>query len=70
MFFNRSGLCAVYSLTPGQTPCCLAVSPEGVVRYWPSIVHEGSSTETSTELGGQVNNNKFYIIKFFTTHYA
>ncbi|XP_023336022.1 nuclear pore complex protein Nup133 [Eurytemora carolleeae] len=50
---HRSGLCAVYSLTPGQTPCCLAVSPEGVVRYWPSIVHEGSSTETSTELGGQ-----------------
>ena len=50
---HRSGLCAVYSLSPGQTPCCLAVSPEGVVRYWPSIVHEGSSTETSTELGGQ-----------------
>ena len=31
----------------------LAVSPEGVVRYWPSIAQEGTSTEISTELGGQ-----------------
>jgi len=50
---HRSALCAVYSQSEGQTPCCLAVSPEGVVRYWPSIAHEGSSTETSAELGGQ-----------------
>ena len=27
---------------------------QGMVRYWPSIAHEGSSTEISTELGGQV----------------
>jgi len=29
------------------------VSPEGAVRYWPSIAQEGSSTEISAELNGQ-----------------
>eukprot|EP00088_Acartia_fossae_P055214 TRINITY_DN640_c0_g1_i11.p1 TRINITY_DN640_c0_g1~~TRINITY_DN640_c0_g1_i11.p1 ORF type:complete len:1128 (-),score=241.91 TRINITY_DN640_c0_g1_i11:253-3636(-) len=50
---HRSDLCAVYCMTPGQTPCCVAVSPEGVIRYWTSIVHEGSSSDISAELGGQ-----------------
>ncbi|XP_076393571.1 nuclear pore complex protein Nup133 isoform X2 [Megachile rotundata] len=31
----------------------MAVSPEGIVRYWPSVAHEGSSVETSAELAGQ-----------------
>lgn len=31
----------------------MAVSPEGVVRFWASIAHEGSSVETSAELAGQ-----------------
>lgn len=36
-----------------QVPSCMAVSPEGVVRFWASVAHEGSSVETSAELAGQ-----------------
>jgi len=51
---HRAELCLVYSQGEGgHTPCCLAVSPEGVVRYWPSIAQEGTSIEISAELGGQ-----------------
>ena len=51
---HKADLCLVYAgPSSGQTPCCLAVSPEGAVRYWPSIAQEGSSTEISTELNGQ-----------------
>ena len=41
---HKAELCLVYSApgSAGHTPCCLAVSPEGVVRYWPSIAQEGS----------------------------
>jgi len=36
------------------TPSCIAVSPEGCVRFWPSIAHEGSSQDTNiAELQGQ-----------------
>lgn len=34
-------------------PSCIAVSPEGTVRYWPSIAHEGTSVEDSADLQGQ-----------------
>ena len=50
---HRADLCLVGQSEGGQTPYCLAVSPEGVVRYWPSIAQEGTSTEISAELGGQ-----------------
>ncbi|XP_012252662.2 nuclear pore complex protein Nup133 [Athalia rosae] len=50
---HRADCIAVW-LTPGhQVPSCMAVSPEGVVRYWSSVAHEGSSVETSAELAGQ-----------------
>ena len=32
---------------------CLAASPEGAVRYWPSVWHEGVFVEISTELRGE-----------------
>ncbi len=35
------------------TPSCIAVSPEGIVRYWPSLAHESSWVEVSAELQGQ-----------------
>ena len=50
---HRADLCLVGQSEGGQTPHCLAVSPEGVVRFWPSIAQEGTSTEISAELGGQ-----------------
>ena len=43
----------VFSANENQTPSCIAVSPEGTVRYWPSIAHQGSSQETSADLQGQ-----------------
>lgn len=42
-------------------PACLAVSPEGVVRYWPSISHEGVSIEESIELNGQECDTVTYV---------
>lgn len=46
--------CIAVWLPPGhQVPSCMAISPEGGVRYWASVAHEGSSVETSAELAGQ-----------------
>ncbi|XP_036140660.1 nuclear pore complex protein Nup133 isoform X2 [Monomorium pharaonis] len=46
--------CITVWMPPGhQVPSCMAVSPEGVVRFWASVAHEGSSIETSAELAGQ-----------------
>ncbi|EZA47610.1 hypothetical protein DMN91_012410 [Ooceraea biroi] len=46
--------CIAVWVPPGhQVPSCMAVSPEGVVRFWASVAHEGSSVETSAELAGQ-----------------
>ncbi len=39
----------------------MAVSPEGVVRYWASIANEELSVETSAELGGQEVDCLTYI---------
>lgn len=43
----------VFSANENQTPSCIAVSPEGTVRYWPSIAHSGSSYEVNSDLQGQ-----------------
>ncbi|KAL2713004.1 nuclear pore complex protein Nup133 [Vespula squamosa] len=54
--------CIAVWLPPGQqVPSCMAVSPEGIVRFWASIAHEGSSVETSAELAGQEVNCLTYI---------
>lgn len=50
---HRAQLVVVYAANEGQVPSCVAASPEGFVRYWPSIAHEGSYFEVSTELQGQ-----------------
>lgn len=39
----------------------MAVSPEGIVRYWPSIANEELSLETSAELAGQEVNCLTYV---------
>jgi nuclear pore complex protein Nup133 len=39
----------------------MAVSPEGVVRFWASVAHEGSSIETSAELAGQEVDCLIYV---------
>ncbi|XP_062580691.1 nuclear pore complex protein Nup133-like isoform X2 [Saccostrea cucullata] len=49
---NADRVCVIPSHTEKQSASCIAVSPEGVVRYWPNIAYEGSSTEISAELRG------------------
>ncbi|XP_034193341.1 nuclear pore complex protein Nup133 [Osmia lignaria lignaria] len=54
--------CIVVWLPAGQqVPSCMAVSPEGIVRFWASVAHEGSSVETSAELAGQEVNCLTYV---------
>ncbi|KAK7104815.1 nuclear pore complex protein Nup133-like [Littorina saxatilis] len=36
-----------------QPTACVAVSPEGVIRYWPNIAYEASTSEISAELKGE-----------------
>lgn len=36
-----------------QMPSCIGVSPEGIIRYWPSIGQEGVYVDVSAELAGQ-----------------
>jgi len=65
---GRSGLCQELLLPPselchsaslvtllhtGQQVGCIASSPEGVIRYWPSVAHESAFVEVSTELSGE-----------------
>lgn len=49
---HRAHLVTVYT-TQSMMPCCLAVSPEGMVRYWASIAHESSWVEANADLQGQ-----------------
>lgn len=50
---HRAELVSVFVNSGSNTPSCIAVSPEGVVRYWPAIVHEGVSVEQQVSLQGQ-----------------
>jgi len=46
-------VCVIPSEVEGQPAACVAVSPEGVVRYWPKIAFESSTAEISAELKGE-----------------
>ena len=46
-------VCVIPSGGDSQTASCVAVSPEGVVRYWSNIAYEASSMEISAELKGE-----------------
>ncbi|XP_059094944.1 nuclear pore complex protein Nup133-like [Tigriopus californicus] len=50
---HHARLINVFAWHENQTPSCLAVSPEGLVRFWPNIAHPSSSTEVSADLQGQ-----------------
>uniref|UniRef100_A0A8C1D1K6 Nucleoporin 133 n=1 Tax=Cyprinus carpio carpio TaxID=630221 RepID=A0A8C1D1K6_CYPCA len=41
---------------PIQSVSALAVSPDGSARFWPSLAHDGTYTETSLDLAGNVCN--------------
>ncbi|XP_014219795.1 nuclear pore complex protein Nup133 [Copidosoma floridanum] len=58
---HKSDCIAVW-LPPGQqVPSCMAVSPEGIVRYWENVANEELSIETSAELQGQEVDCLTYI---------
>lgn len=58
---HKADCIAVWLPLGHQVPSCMAVSPEGIVRFWASVAHEGSSIETSAELAGQLVNCLTYI---------
>lgn len=49
---HRADLACVL-LRDGLAPAVLAVSPAGILRYWPNIAHEGSSTDALADLQGE-----------------
>ncbi|KAK5648850.1 hypothetical protein RI129_003742 [Pyrocoelia pectoralis] len=50
---HRAELVSVSTSSASVVPSCIAVSPEGVVRYWPSVIHDGVSVEQVVDLQGQ-----------------
>jgi nuclear pore complex protein Nup133 len=58
---HRAELVIVFTSKKAPTPSCIAVSPEGAVRYWPSIAHEGSWIEECADL--QVKAGFIYMLR-------
>uniref|UniRef100_T1J954 Nucleoporin Nup133/Nup155-like C-terminal domain-containing protein n=1 Tax=Strigamia maritima TaxID=126957 RepID=T1J954_STRMM len=50
---HKADLVSVFLTSDASTPSAIAVSPEGHIRYWPNIAHEGSSVEITADLQGQ-----------------
>ncbi|KAF0300056.1 Nuclear pore complex protein Nup133 [Amphibalanus amphitrite] len=50
---HRAELVQVLGGSEVHVPSCLAVSPEGTLRFWPSVIYESSSTESNADLQGQ-----------------
>jgi len=51
---HKASLVSVFSSDPDATvPSCIAVSPEGTVRYWDSVTHENFFYEINADLQGQ-----------------
>ena len=46
-------VCIIPGASDGQSASVMAASPEGIIRYWPSVASEGAYVEVSTELDGQ-----------------
>lgn len=57
----QTGLCGSSSHTPG----CVAVSPEGIIRYWPNVAHPTHSSEACVnDLQGQ----EFFLLVDIAPH--
>ncbi|XP_037820765.1 nuclear pore complex protein Nup133 [Lucilia sericata] len=50
---HKASLVSVFLSESQQMASCVAVSPTGDVRYWPSIAHDGSSVDLTNILDGQ-----------------
>ena len=47
---HKADLVAVFCSEPDSVPSCIAVSPEGTVRYWDSVAHENFFVEINADL--------------------
>ena len=48
---HKADLVTVFCSEPQSTvPCCIAVSPEGIVRYWDLVTHENLFIEINADL--------------------
>ncbi|KAH1023482.1 hypothetical protein HUJ04_012680 [Dendroctonus ponderosae] len=50
---HRAELVAVYLSKNAKHPSCVAVSPEGMVRYWLDITHDHRSVDQNVDLNGE-----------------
>ncbi|KAI5632613.1 hypothetical protein NE865_14663 [Phthorimaea operculella] len=50
---HKADLVTLFYEDGAQMPSCIGVSPEGTIRYWPSICQEGVYVDVSAELAGQ-----------------
>lgn len=50
---HKASLITVFVSEGQQMASCLAVSPTGDIRYWPSVAHDGSSIDDTISLEGQ-----------------
>uniref|UniRef100_A0A1B0CE80 Nucleoporin Nup133/Nup155-like N-terminal domain-containing protein n=1 Tax=Lutzomyia longipalpis TaxID=7200 RepID=A0A1B0CE80_LUTLO len=50
---HKASLITVFVGEGQQMASCLAVSPTGDIRYWPSVAHDGSSIDDTISLEGQ-----------------
>ncbi|KAM3955881.1 LOW QUALITY PROTEIN: nuclear pore complex protein Nup133 [Aphomia sociella] len=50
---HKADLVVLFYENGSQMPSCIGVSPEGIVRYWPSVGQEGVYADVSAELAGQ-----------------
>nr|XP_022913982.1 nuclear pore complex protein Nup133 [Onthophagus taurus] len=69
---HKAELVSVFIAPNSNVASCIASSPEGVVRYWPSIAHEGVSIEECVDLQGQecdslIETNGFGCVLVTTT---
>ncbi|XP_022083153.1 nuclear pore complex protein Nup133-like isoform X2 [Acanthaster planci] len=46
-------VCLIPASPDSQTVSVMAASPEGIIRYWPSIASEGAYAESSADLNGE-----------------
>ncbi|KAJ0173865.1 hypothetical protein K1T71_011014 [Dendrolimus kikuchii] len=50
---HKADLVMLFYENEAQMPSCIGVSPEGVIRYWPSVGQEGVYVDVTCELAGQ-----------------
>nr|XP_018899604.1 PREDICTED: nuclear pore complex protein Nup133 [Bemisia tabaci] len=58
---HGAALVSVFMKKGNSMPSCLAVSPEGTCRFWPSIVNDSISVEANADLQGQECDSLHYI---------